>query len=489
MKSFCILVLLIFCIIETSAQTIINERTYQLERPSSFMGKKINKTSDNGYIIVASITLRDTVGIFNDTLSEVLVKINKDFDLEWVIYKIIGKYMHSGLAFENRNKEYVYAGQFGYDGTTFLYVYKCNNKGEIIYELEKTKMIESNTQYGPIVLCKDESFAMISWWSKPTTNVIWMKKYDQEGNFLWKYFIDTIDRTLYSGMFLDAGKETSDKGFIIGGSFEKGKIEDVFLLKVDSLGRKIWKEIYLKGDRHYIKDVIEDSNGDFVMAGVYDSGSNWGSLFVRKTNNFGKEIWERIYRPTALTIPRQIIQTSDGGYVIAGQTFNRSASEYEDLFYHYLIKLNKDGEKEWERYWGKDTNNILEGVVETDNKNLVVVGAYNYSNLYVAEIENKSLINDGNEKVYEDELEIYPNIVPSSSEINISIKLSNPSKIQFFVYNTFGSLVECSLPFHFSSGVNFYSFSFKNLLSSGIYLLKVEIDGRKILAKPFSVIN
>lgn len=139
MKTLSVLLILSFCIIELVAQTIISEKTYQLERSTTFFGNRISSTSDGGFIMTSTILFPDTVPIFKDTLSEALVKLNKNLELEWITYKIKGRWMHSGLAFENHNNEFVYAGQLGYDVSTNLYIFKCNRNGEIIYELDKEK--------------------------------------------------------------------------------------------------------------------------------------------------------------------------------------------------------------------------------------------------------------------------------------------------------------------------------------------------------------
>lgn len=491
MKTLSVLLILSFCIIELVAQTIISEKTYQLERSTTFFGNRISSTSDGGFIMTSTILFPDTVPIFKDTLSEALVKLNKNLELEWITYKIKGRWMHSGLAFENHNNEFVYAGQLGYDVSTNLYIFKCNRNGEIIYELDEDKMKSPNTQYGPIVLCKDESFLMVSWKSIPGKINIWMKKYDPEGNLLWVSYLDSLDESIYSGIEMRSGIETEDKGFIIGGSYIKGKNYDAFLLKIDSSGRELWKEMYLKSERQHIYDVIEDANGNFLMIGLYWSGVNNGSLFIRKTNSIGKEIWEKIFHPTGLTEGSRIIQTYDGGYVVVGRTYYKPGPEEpEELFYHYILKLNKDGEKEWEKYWGiADVNNVLGDVIERDNKNLVVIGSQDYKKLYIAEITNNSLKGNEDVKIDENKLYVSPSVLSSSFDIHISFTLSKPSRIEFFIYDNLGSLIDVTLPVFYNNGENHIKYSIKSDLPSGIYWLKMVIDGRNSEIKPFFVIR
>lgn len=141
-------------------------------------------------------------------------------------------------------------------------------------------------------------------------------KTDMNGNQLWKKnFIGTgFD-------WLNSVRQTSDSGYIAVGytnSFGAGDF-DFWLLKTDKAGNQIWMKTYggTKDDRAY--SVYETNDGGFIITGCSSSfGETNGDVWIVKTDASGEFMWDIRYGVKSLDEAWSVLQTSSGGYVIAG---------------------------------------------------------------------------------------------------------------------------------------------------------------------------
>jgi len=72
--------------------------------------------------------------------------------------------------------------------------------------------------------------------------------------------------------------------------------------------------------------------------------------------------------------PYSIIQTSDGGYALVGWTRSFGAGA-EDLL---VLKLTSSGDLEWAKTFGGDTTDLLGSIIQTSDGGYAVAG-YTYS--------------------------------------------------------------------------------------------------------------
>jgi len=84
----------------------------------------------------------------------------------------------------------------------------------------------------------------------------------------------------------------------------------------------------------------------------------------------GDTLWTRFFGGGDLDIASAVIQTADGGYLIAGATRSFGSGEYDG----YLIKTYPDGETEWEYPYGGVYNDGLSSVQQMANGDFVAAG-------------------------------------------------------------------------------------------------------------------
>jgi len=112
--------------------------------------------------------------------------------------------------------------------------------------------------------------------------------------------------------------ETSDGCYVMGGYLIRDD-EGYYsgdLVKVNDNGEIVWTSILTQEIPYVITKVIETDDGGFLTLGSEYSGAEW----IFKTNSEGETIWslELEYDDRV----RDIIQTSDGGYLMVGPAWN-----------------------------------------------------------------------------------------------------------------------------------------------------------------------
>jgi len=130
--------------------------------------------------------------------------------------------------------------------------------------------------------------------------------------------------------------ETSDGGYALAGytnSYGAG-YNDFWLVKTDADGNMEWNQTYggAGSDR---ATLIETSDGGYALAG--------GALLV-KTDAQGNIKWNKTIGGSI----NSLVETADGGYALAGYTYSFSAG-YNDF---WLVKTDRYGNMEWNRTYG-----------------------------------------------------------------------------------------------------------------------------------------
>jgi len=191
---------------------------------------------------------------------------------------------------------------------------------------------------------------------------VYVIKLDANGNLQWTKTI--------GGKKEDVGTsfiQTSDGGYAIAGftsSFGAGEW-DVYVVKLDAHGNLQWtKTIGGKGDdKGY--SLIQTSDGGYAIAGFTSSfGAEGLDVYVVKLNANGNLHWTKVIGGKKEDMGYSLIQTSDGGYAIAGITSSFGAGEWDV----YVVKLNANGKPQWTKTIGaKNENHSRSSLIQTSD--------------------------------------------------------------------------------------------------------------------------
>ncbi len=181
---------------------------------------------------------------------------------------------------------------------------------------------------------------------------------------------------IYGGSNNDVGysvQETLDGGYIIAGwtfSFGAGP-SAVYLIKTDASGNSIWSRTYGGSSYDGGNSVQQTSDGGYIIAGQTCSfGDTLGDVYLIKTDASGDTIWTRTYGGSEDEGGSSVQQTSDEGYIIAGGTFSFGAASYDV----YLIKTDASGDTIWTSTYGGSEDDWGNSVQETSDTGYIITG-------------------------------------------------------------------------------------------------------------------
>ncbi len=297
-------------------------------------GYSVQQTSDGGYIVVGYTTS------FGTGAADVyLIKTDSTGDTLWT------------KTYGGTNEDYGYSVQQTSDGGYIIvgatdsfnpfifdvYLIKTNASGDTLWtktfggaDHDKGWYVQQVSDIGYII-------AGETWSLGAGSADVYLIKTDSTGDTLWT--------KTYGGTNEDYGysvQQTSDGGYIIVGytkSFGTGSA-DVYLIKSNSFGDTLWTRIFGKSNDDYGYSVQQTSDEGYIVAGwSYSFGTGSADVYLIKTNATGDTLWTRIYGGTWDDDSYSVKQTSDGGYIIAGDTRSFGAG-YFDV---YLIKTDAIG--------------------------------------------------------------------------------------------------------------------------------------------------
>jgi hypothetical protein len=301
------------------------------------------------------------LGILFAVSSPAQIRFERTYGVFWDDY---------GLSVQQTsNGGYVITGQTRISGSVprDVYVIKTDSLGDTLWTrtyggslLDVGHSIKETSDGGYIIAGWTESFGAGSY-------DVYLIKTDSLGNTLWT-------RT-YGGTADDEGEsvqQTSDGGYIIAGwtrSFGAGSA-DVYLIKTDPLGDTLWTKTYGGTSYEYGSSVQQISNGNYVIAGYTGSfGAGNADVYFIKTDSLGDTLWTKTFGENNSDEGYSVQQTSDGGYIITGNTSSFGVAG--DI---YLVKTNPLGDTLWTRYYGGTSTDRGRSVHQTSDGGFIIAG-------------------------------------------------------------------------------------------------------------------
>ncbi|OGF59551.1 MAG: hypothetical protein A2Y62_03670 [Candidatus Fischerbacteria bacterium RBG_13_37_8] len=196
----------------------------------------------------------------------------------------------------------------------------------------------------------------------------WVIKLDPAGNAVWQRNYGGTSDDLAYGI-----QQTTDGGYIVAGtslSYTAGGY-DVWILKLDSAGGVTWQRRYGGNGTEWPYAIINTSDGGYAVAGYESSYSPGGNdIWVLKLTSDGSISWQRAYGGTSAELALGINQTTDGGYIVAGRTESYGAGSVD----FYVLRLDSLGNLVWNKALGGSSTDWAFSTVQTPDGGFVVVG-------------------------------------------------------------------------------------------------------------------
>ena len=325
-------------------------------------------TNDGGYI-VAGIT--GFSGLWAET---VLIKLDSNGNITW--QKKYGATIEWGIASDvqqTKDGGYIIAGAIFALGSMVpdLWVLKLDSNGNITWQkkygatgTDNALSVQQTTDDGFIVAGSTNSFGA-------GNSDFWLLKLDLNGNVTWE--------KTYGGLSFDDVSEihqTKDGGYILTGTtltFGAGN-RDVWILKLNDDGNVTWQKTYGGTGEDYASSLQQTTDEGFIVAGSTSSFGDEGSdLWLLKLNSIGDITWEKRYGGPGWDYAEAVHQTSDSGYILVGYGDSFDVDN-DDL---WLLKLDAGGNVMWEKRFGGAGQDYPRSLMQTTDGGYIVAGESN----------------------------------------------------------------------------------------------------------------
>lgn len=173
---------------------------------------------------------------------------------------------------------------------------------------------------------------------------------------------------------------TADGGYVVlGETRPAGGNWDIWVLKLNATGAIEWQYLYGGSGRERPYQIRTTSDGGYVIAGeTYSFGPAGPNAWILKLDSLGGVQWQKTYGGAKGDLLSSIEPTSDGGYVAAGYSYShRSGYDAVDA---WVVKLDSAGNVVWQKAYGTaNAHECASSVKQTSDGGYIVAGIVSVS--------------------------------------------------------------------------------------------------------------
>ena len=215
----------------------------------------------------------------------------------------------------------------------------------------------------------------------------WIVKMDMAGTIQWK---QTLGGSLYD--LANSVIQTTDGGYIIAGvsissdgdvTGNKGNF-DYWIVKLKTDGAVDWKKNLGGSGWDDGESIVQTTDGGYIIAGYSNSTDIAGIInkggydyWIVKIDNTGNITWSKNYGGTGDDYAYSIKQTTDNGYVVSGWSTSNDkdiAADNHGGKDYWAVKLNNTGNIDWAKSLGGPGDDNSYSIVQSADGGYVAAG-------------------------------------------------------------------------------------------------------------------
>lgn len=209
----------------------------------------------------------------------------------------------------------------------------------------------------------------------------WIIKLNSSNGVDWKYtfggsnsdYVYAINKTSDGG-YIFAGESKSTNGDV---SVNKGGY-DMWVVKLDASGHKVWQNTYGGSSDEKANFIIQTSDGGYLIAGKTQSNDgdvsgNHGGVdaWVVKLDVSGALLWQKTFGGSVSENTSFILPTPDGNFMISASS-NSNDGDLSTLVHHggndsWLFKIDGAGNLLWQKTYGGSGEDVTGTLYNTSD--------------------------------------------------------------------------------------------------------------------------
>lgn len=238
----------------------------------------------------------------------------------------------------------------------------------------------AGTHASSVVRSSDGGYVLAGedFFGQPYYADLYIAKLDNSGALLWS--------TTIGGTYDDVAStiiRTSDGGYAVAGYSFGTMGWDFYIVKINGIGNLQWSRTFGGTGNDGAYSIVQTTDGGYAVAGSTTSFGAGGDMYIVKLDSIGAFRWNRTIGGSSLEQGNSIIQTTDGGYAIAGLTSSFGAGSYD----MYIVKLDGSGVLQWSRTVGGAADDRAYCIVQSGDGGYVVAGnTYSFVGYYLVKL-------------------------------------------------------------------------------------------------------
>ena len=134
-----------------------------------------------------------------------------------------------------------------------------------------------------------------------------------------------------------------------------------------NIGLKLMEEIVLID----LYSIQQTSDGGYIVAGeTHSFGDEYGDIWVIKLDSSGNISWQKTYGGSNHDYANSIQQTSDGGYVVVGYIIPEIEARLG------VLKLDSNGDILWQKTYQAGGNSVGGYLQQTEDGGYILTGQF-----------------------------------------------------------------------------------------------------------------
>lgn len=185
--------------------------------------------------------------------------------------------------------------------------------------------------------------------------------------------------------------QTTGDGYVLAGKSKLQYIDfqdrtDILLFKVNREGKEVWNKSYQCGGKSWATAIIETKDKGLVVIGNKESFETGNTdIWLLKLNNNGDLEWEKTFEKKNLAKGNCVVETRDGGLLLVGQyskEYNPNCpSESAGDADLWVLKTDSRGKVKWDKPLTQPRWDEATTVIQTAEKDFII-GGYTESKGY-----------------------------------------------------------------------------------------------------------